>query len=93
MTPQQAIDHYGSRGALATSCDVTEAAIYLWVKQGFIPYDKQCQIQVDTQRWHGVPSENRAAHLRAAPGLKPLTASWADIPEERRPEHTRSAAA
>jgi hypothetical protein len=49
MTPEQAIDHYGSRGALAKACDVSEAAIYLWVKQGAIPYDRQCQIQVDTK--------------------------------------------
>lgn len=77
MTPQQAIDYYGSRRALADTCDVTEAAIYLWVKQGFIPYDKQCQIQVDTQR--------------SASGKKPLTASWYDVPEERRPENLRVA--
>jgi hypothetical protein len=77
MTPQQAIDYYGSRGALAKTCDVTDAAIYLWVKQGFIPYDKQCQIQVDTQR--------------AAGGKKPLSASWYDVPEERRPENIRAA--
>lgn len=48
MTPDQAVAHYKTRGALAKACDVTEAAIYLWVKQGFIPYDRQCQIQVDT---------------------------------------------
>jgi hypothetical protein len=49
MSPERAIEHYGSRGALAKACDVTEAAVYLWVKQGAIPYDRQCQIQVDTK--------------------------------------------
>lgn len=49
MTPDQAIEHYGSRGALAKAVEVTEAAVYLWVKQGAIPYDRQCQIQVDTE--------------------------------------------
>ena len=48
MTPEQAIEHYQTRGALAKACEVTEAAVYLWVKQGAIPYDRQCQIQVDT---------------------------------------------
>lgn len=91
MTPQQAIDHYGSRGALATSCDVTEAAIYLWVKQGFIPYDKQCQIQIDTQRWSALPAGKRPPHLRESPGTKALSASWYDVPEERRPENIRAA--
>ena len=49
MTPEQAIDHYRGRGGLAKACDVSEAAIYLWVKQGAIPYDRQCQIQVETK--------------------------------------------
>lgn len=49
MTPEQAIDYYHGRGALAKACEVTEAAVYLWVKQGAIPYDRQCQIQVETK--------------------------------------------
>lgn len=49
MTPDQAIEHYGSRGALAKAVGVTEAAVYLWVKRGAIPYDRQCQIQVHTE--------------------------------------------
>jgi len=48
MTPAQAIEYYCSRGALAKACGVTEAAVYLWVKRGAIPYDRQCQIQVDS---------------------------------------------
>jgi hypothetical protein len=48
VTPEQAITHYGSRGALAKAVGVSEAAIHLWVKNEAIPYDRQCQIQVET---------------------------------------------
>lgn len=64
MTPQQAIDHYRTQAAMARALDVTDAAVYLWVKNGFIHYDKQCQIQVETggklqASWLDVPEEKR----------------------------------
>lgn len=65
MTPEEAISHYGSQAAVARACDVTDSAVYLWVKQGFIPYDKQCQIQVDSSggliasKGHAKPSDRK----------------------------------
>ena len=48
MTPEQAVEHYGSQANLARAVQLTDAAVYIWVKQGFIPYDRQCQIQIDS---------------------------------------------
>lgn len=59
---------------LATTLGVTDTAIGQWVKQGWIYYDRQCQIQVESEK---LPAEERA-------GKEPLVASWDDIPEERR---------
>ncbi len=70
MKPQQAIDQFGGRGALAGVLGVSEAAVHLWVKQGWIPYDRQCHIQVESAR---------AGH--PIPGLQ---ASWDDVPDEKR---------
>lgn len=50
MTPMQAIDFFGDRNKVATVCDVTKTAVYYWVKQGWIPYDKQCLLQVEADR-------------------------------------------
>jgi len=50
MTPSQPIDYFGSRNEVARICNVTKTAVYYWVKQGWIPYDKQCQIQVEAER-------------------------------------------
>jgi hypothetical protein len=66
MTPDQAIEHYRSRGALAKACEVSEAAIYLWVKQGAIPYDRQCQIQVETKGVLLASKEDAAPAQQAA---------------------------
>lgn len=71
MVPQQAIDYFGSRGELAQVCAVTETAVGYWVKQGWIPYDKQCQIQVESER---APKK----------GKKRIVASWHDIPADKR---------
>ena len=48
MTPNQAVNFYGSRAALAGVCDVSVQAVGHWVRYNAIPYDKQCQIQVET---------------------------------------------
>lgn len=74
MTPQQAIDFFGTRGKLADFLGVTETAVGHWVKQGWIYYDRQCQIQVESKR---LPLKERA-------GKEPLIASWDDIPEDKR---------
>lgn len=72
VTPFQAIEYFGSRSELATVCDVTDTAVYHWVTQGWIPYDKQCLIQVEAERAPRKSSRRR------------IVASWHDVPEERR---------
>lgn len=71
MVPQQAVAFFGSRGELAKVCDVTETAVGYWVKQGWIPYDKQCLIQVEAER---APRKGKTR----------LVASWHDVPGEKR---------
>lgn len=71
MKPQQAIDFFGTRTKLATALGVTDTAVGQWVKQGWIYYERQCQIQVESEK---LPLE----------GKEPLVASWDDIPEEKR---------
>lgn len=66
MTPEQAIDHFKTRGALAKACEVTETAVYLWLKQGAIPYDRQCQIQVETNGALLASKEDAESRERAA---------------------------
>lgn len=74
MKPHQAIDFFGGRGQLASALGVTDTAIGQWVRQGWIYYDRQCQIQVESER---LPAEQRA-------GKEPLVASQEDIPEDKR---------
>lgn len=50
MTNDQAISIFGSRKAIAEVCDVTETAVSYWFKNGGIPYDKQCLLQVEAER-------------------------------------------
>lgn len=73
MTPIQAISFFEGRAGLASVCKVTETAVHYWVRQGFIPYDKQCLIQVEAERLPRRKSKGR------------LQASWHDIPAEKRP--------
>lgn len=72
MKPQQAIDFFDGRGVLAKALGVTDTAVGQWVRQGWIAYDRQCQIQVESEK----PEH--------AKGRAPLVASWDDVPEERR---------
>lgn len=74
MRPQQAIDFFGNRGVLAGALGVTETAVGQWVRQGWIPYDRQCHIQIESKR---LPAKERA-------GKEPLIASWDDVPEDKR---------
>ena len=71
MKPSQAVDFFGDRGQLALICNVTPTAIHHWVKQGWMPYDKQCLVQVESER-----SVKKGR----------LVASWQDVPEEKRPK-------
>lgn len=50
MTNEQAISAFGSRVAIAAVCDVTPTAVAYWIKNGGIPYDKQCLLQVEAER-------------------------------------------
>lgn len=49
MTPQEAIDFFGGGSKLAKAIRTTPAAPSLWKKAGYIPYVRQCQIQVITK--------------------------------------------
>jgi hypothetical protein len=46
MTPDQAIKHFGTQRAVADACDVTPAAVSLWVSWGKIPAARQYQLHV-----------------------------------------------
>ena len=50
VTNDQVLSAFGSRAAVAEACDVTKAAVSLWFKRGGIPYDKQCLLQVESER-------------------------------------------
>lgn len=50
MTLDQAIDFFGSRSQVAGVCEVTPTAIYHWDRQGWIPYDKQCLLELEARR-------------------------------------------
>lgn len=50
MTPSEAIEFFGSATEVARICDVSLAAVYNWGKRGGIPYDKQCQIQIEAEK-------------------------------------------
>lgn len=50
VTPDQAIDFFGSRSEVAGVCNVTPTAVYHWIRQGRIPYDKQCLIELEARR-------------------------------------------
>lgn len=69
VTPNQAINFFGDRNELAKICNVTPTAVHHWVKQGWMPYDKQCLVQVESER-----SSKKGR----------LVASWMDVPSEKR---------
>lgn len=50
MTNDQAMAAFGGLQAVASACDVTPTAVYYWIKNGGIPYDKQCLLQVEAER-------------------------------------------
>lgn len=70
MTPEQLIGHYGTRTEIATKAKVTETAVGLWVKQGWIPFDKQSFFEADSKKklrasWMDLPAKKRPLHLQA----------------------------
>lgn len=70
VTPEQAIEFFGSRSDVADVCAVTPTAVYHWVSQGWIPYDKQCLLQVEAER---APTKR---------GRRRIVASRHDIPKK-----------
>ena len=48
MTPQQAIDHFGTQGALADALGISQPAVAQWVAEGRIPDGRQAQLQIIT---------------------------------------------
>jgi hypothetical protein len=53
MKPSDPVRFFGSVRAVADICDVTAAAVYKWLRQGAIPYDKQCLIQLEAAKVKG----------------------------------------
>lgn len=49
MTFDQVRKHYGSIKAIADALAITPGAVQRWKRENKIPYDRQCQIQVDTR--------------------------------------------
>jgi len=49
MTPQQVINHFGGTvKKTAESLDVSQMAIYKWLKAGKVPKNRQYELQVRT---------------------------------------------
>lgn len=69
MKPVEVVNFFGGAVAVAEICDVSPAAVYKWVRQGGIPFDKQCQIQLEAAK---VPGRKRR-----------LVANKADAPQRR----------
>lgn len=40
--------HYGNWTQVSLELKISYSALTYWRKKGFIPYDKQCQIEVET---------------------------------------------
>jgi hypothetical protein len=76
MTPQQVVDYLEKRGMprkdLTARMGITEAAIYFWLNKGWIPFDRQCHLQVELRgsglraSWADVPPAKRPATERVA---------------------------
>ena len=45
MTPEQAIQHYGTQQQLAKALDIAQSSVSDWATQGYIPWPRQFQIQ------------------------------------------------
>lgn len=48
MNLHEALAHYGSQAAIARACEISDAAVHQWFKQGFIPYPRQCELQIES---------------------------------------------
>jgi hypothetical protein len=76
MTPQEVVDYLDKRGIerkdFAARLGITDAAIFFWLKKRFIPFDRQCHIQVELRGsglradWDDVPEDKRPVAERAA---------------------------
>ena len=49
MTPQQAIDFYGSQAELARAVGIAQPSVWEWVNSGRIPQLRQCQLELLTK--------------------------------------------
>lgn len=75
MTPQQLVDHLDahdiSRSEFAAKLGVTPALISFWAREGWIVYERQCQIQLELKgklraSWDDVPLAKRPEPRAAA---------------------------
>lgn len=48
MSPQEAIDYFGSQRKLAAALGITVSAPAHWARFNAIPIDRQCQIEIVT---------------------------------------------
>lgn len=48
MYPSEVVKFYGSQAEAARRLEVTDTAVGHWLRQGWMPYDRQCQAQVDS---------------------------------------------
>jgi hypothetical protein len=50
MKPSDPIRFFGSATAVARLCEVSTAAVSNWGRRGWIPYDKQCLLELEASR-------------------------------------------
>jgi hypothetical protein len=67
MYPHQVVDFYKTQAEAARRLDVSDTAVGHWLRQGWMPFDRQCQVQVDSggqliaDKAHARPPQEKAA--------------------------------
>jgi hypothetical protein len=50
MKPSDPVQFFGSATAVARLCEVSTSAISNWRRRGWIPYDKQCLLELEASK-------------------------------------------
>lgn len=49
MTPKEVVKYFGGKREAAKALGVTRQAVYSWLQRKRIPYQRACQIEVNTK--------------------------------------------